>query len=794
MRFARARFGLNRASMSALIGTVNSHLIQGHDSTMASTDIQSLMEQSPYKFNENVEYRILLYEIIQELQNATRFFDVYLNIEKKLCALLKCERVVVYKRGRHKRELSGYLRANDKLQEVRLDFSPNSLAGYVAMTQKPLCIQDVTDEAGLRAIHPLLRNDAQADKLAGTRTRATMAVPVFYGKILIGVLQLVNRIDGEFSPAEFQKLNVLATMLGEHFYGELGVTDGPFDLLTKRGIISHEQLQDMANADSGRSIAQRLVTDLHISREMVGESLQSFYQVPFAPFDLNTKVPAKLLENINPKYVRHQGWVPIAENGREVTILIDNPADADRIMVIEQLFRGRKIKLLLMFPEEIADIAEAALSGDDVSAHSLEQLTDLAAEEVIDIVSDQRDDAREHDSGVVRLLNRLITDAYSRGASDIHIQSAANSRPANVLFRIDGVCRSISHIPNKLIKPVISRLKVMSSLDLAEHRLPQDGKCSVKCRGQTIELRVAIIPNSYGLETAVIRLLSNCEAMHIYGLNLSETNLGALKQLAEAPHGLLLVVGPTGSGKTTSLHSVLGHINNGERIIWTVEDPVEITQPGLQQVNVNRRTGLTFAAALRAFMRADPDVILVGEMRDKETADIAVQASMTGHLVLSTLHTNTAVDTINRLMSMGLEAFDIADALIGILSQRLARTLCTHCMTEQVLDDEAWNYLENIVATHDLEPLPPQQSLGLKTGGGCEACSSTGYHGRVGIHELLAVSGSIRELIAGRAPAHKIVEQSRAEGMPCFAKDALDKLMSGMIDYREFRKITAFSP
>lgn len=761
---------------------------------MPAIKVKAVMEDSPHDFSDAVEYRILMYEIMLELQRAERFFDVYDAVEEKLKVLLHSERVLVFKRGRHQRELSASVRIGDSVREVRLDFSPDSLAGYVALTQKRVAILDVADSKALAKIHPGLQNNALADKTLGLSTRSTIAVPIFHGDVLIGVLQLLNPDPREFSTGEFHKLKTIASMLGDHFFEELGVTEGPYDLLIRKGVIKREQLSELgvrSRAES-KSIAHLLLKDFRIPRQVVGESLTSFYQVPFAEAGINAKVPAKLIQNINPNYVRQQGWVPIAENGQEVTVLIDDPSDGDKVMVIEQLFRGRKIKLLLMIPEEIAELAEGALHDNTDATDSIEELTDLAADEIIDSdSSSQVEDTsdQQQNSNVVRLLNKLIADAYTTGASDIHIQPAATGKPATVLFRIDGVCKSIARIPYKLVRPVVSRLKVMCAMDLAERRLPQDGKCTVKLRGQTLEIRVVVIPNSHGLESAVMRLLSNCEAMHLYGLNLSDVNLAEVKRLAEKPHGLFLVVGPTGSGKTTSLHSIVGHLNTGERIIWTIEDPVEITQPGLQQVSVNKRTGLTFATALRSFLRADPDVILVGEMRDDETAQIAVQASMTGHIVLSTLHTNSAAETINRLRSMSVESFDLADALLGILSQRLVRVVCAACSQPTELTVEEREFLQLKVDAHGLAPISGDAKY--MCGPGCEACSHTGYQGRVGIHELLVASPAVKELIAAEAASHEIVEQSQKEGSPSFVEDAMQKLFSGRIDFREFRKAIA---
>ncbi|MBD3648972.1 MAG: Flp pilus assembly complex ATPase component TadA, partial [Pseudomonadales bacterium] len=462
-----------------------------------------LMESSPHQFNDAMEHQILLYEIMLELQQAERFSDVFPELEGKLKTLLHSEHVLVYRRGRNKRELTTSVISGGKHQDVRLDFSPASIAGYVAMTGKPVCIQNLHDARALQAIYPSLQNNAEADEKLGIKSYSTLAVPIYHNEIVIGVLQLINRVDGNFSTREYRKVTSLALMLGEHFYSELGVSEGPYDLLIQRGLITREELEE-ATIEATRndvSLPWYLATEKGLPVEDIGESMESYYQVPFMRYDINIKVPSKLIEDINPEYIKHQGWVPIADNGVEVTILIDDPTDTQKIMHIERLFSEQKIKLFLMMPEDIASIADSVVS-DAWETRSVAELTNLAGNDI-----QGRGQARDgsfsgsEDSGVVLLLNRIITDAYMKGASDIHIQPDGDARPAAVLYRVDGICRQATKIPNKLVKQLTARLKVMCSLDLAEKRLPQDGKCSIKCRGKRLDLRVAIIPNVHGLET-----------------------------------------------------------------------------------------------------------------------------------------------------------------------------------------------------------------------------------------------------------------------------------------------------
>ena len=364
-----------------------------------------------------------------------------------------------------------------------------------------------------------------------------------------------------------------------------------------------------------------------------------------------------------------------------VDILIDNPKDLQKIEHVQLLMPGCKLNLSVGLRKDIMQYLQG-LSVKQVELGSIQDILDDLSESQI-VALDETDDSiviREDDSAVVRLANQIIVDAYKRGASDIHIEPYAVRADTVVRFRIDGSCMEYQRIPPSYRRALVSRIKIMARLDIAERRKPQDGKIKFRLPNhREIELRVATIPTAGGDEDVVMRLLAASTAMPLDTLQMTPRNLREVQRLLALPYGLLLVVGPTGSGKTTTLHAALGSINTPDTKIWTAEDPVEITQYGLRQVQVQPRIGLTFAAAMRSFLRADPDVIMVGEMRDEETAHMGIEASLTGHLVLSTLHTNSAPETVTRLLDMGLDPFNFADALLGVLAQRLARTLCATC-------------------------------------------------------------------------------------------------------------------
>ncbi|HWP19473.1 MAG TPA: ATPase, T2SS/T4P/T4SS family [Burkholderiaceae bacterium] len=417
------------------------------------------------------------------------------------------------------------------------------------------------------------------------------------------------------------------------------------------------------------------------------------------------------------------------------------------------------------------------------------------------------DDAQieQSDNSLVRLINTMISEAHSQGVSDIHIETYPGREKVRIRFRKDGLLQPYLELPHTYRNALISRIKVMCELDISERRKPQDGKINFArfVPGHKIELRVATIPTNNGLEDVVMRILASAKPLPIDDLGLAPRNLDLFKEAMQRPYGLVLCVGPTGSGKTTTLHSALSYINVPERKIWTAEDPVEITQPGLRQVQVNPKIDWTFAKALRAFLRADPDVIMVGEIRDEETARIAIEASLTGHLVLSTLHTNSAPETVTRLLDMGMDPFNFADSLLAVLAQRLVRRLCAECRTARPATQEE---IEELLADylHGCPDEDPQfhrdavlaewtQRYGRHgrlmhhESAGCDKCSHTGFRGRAGIHELMVASRELRRLMQTGARSEQLLQQALREGLRTLRQDGIEKVLQGVTTLAEVR-------
>jgi type II secretory ATPase GspE/PulE/Tfp pilus assembly ATPase PilB-like protein len=424
----------------------------------------------------------------------------------------------------------------------------------------------------------------------------------------------------------------------------------------------------------------------------------------------------------------------------------------------------------------------------------LSKLTEMASGEVLDEEEEEEpedEELDEKDNIIVRLANQIIVEAQKRGASDIHIEPYGPRNPCQIRYRIDGVCQTVMEIPGNHRNALVSRLKIMARLDIAEKQKPQDGKIRFSGPLGQLELRVATVPTTNNNEDIVMRLLASSKPMPLDELGMSPRNLKELRDIVSKPYGIFLCVGPTGSGKTTTLHSCVGAINTPERKIWTVEDPVEITQRGLRQVQINIKKDVTFANTMRSFLRADPDVIMVGEMRDHETAAIGIEASLTGHFVLSTLHTNSAPETITRLLDMDLDPFNFSDALIGILAQRLSRRLCAKCKEPYNPDRAEVDALVALYGTERWADLGVSYGpeLQLFRAKGCRECNDTGYKGRIGLHELLVATDDTKRLIAKRAPIDEIRRQAMKDGMTTLLQDGIWKILNGHVDLGSIKTV-----
>jgi type II secretory ATPase GspE/PulE/Tfp pilus assembly ATPase PilB-like protein len=413
----------------------------------------------------------------------------------------------------------------------------------------------------------------------------------------------------------------------------------------------------------------------------------------------------------------------------------------------------------------------------------------------------------QSDNSLVRLINTMIIEAQAQGVSDIHIETHPGREKVKIRFRRDGLLQPYLELPHTYRNAMIARIKIMCDLDISERRKPQDGKINFSkfSPQHKLELRVATIPTNNGLEDLVMRLLASAKPIALDKLGMSEANLVRLKEAVARPYGMVLCVGPTGSGKTTTLHSCLSHINKPERKIWTAEDPIEITQAGLRQVQVNPKIDWTFAKALRAFLRADPDVIMVGEIRDQETAQMAIEASLTGHLVMSTLHTNSAPETVTRLLDMGMDPFNFADSLLAVLAQRLVRRLCKACRQSEALPkDKVQELLDDYRHVFPADQRPAQDELlsswmerfGVKgklmgyRSEGCPKCGGTGYKGRAGLHELLIVDKDLRRLIQTGARAEELQHVAIAAGMRTLRQDGIEKVLQGDVLLEDVRAMS----
>lgn len=765
----------------------------------AKTDINNDLKHQ-------LEYRKRLMDKLNEIHSADSLNTILLDIKDSIAELFQACRITVYLADSRRNILISKVLSGSDVKQIVVPISDDSLAGYCALSGVVLNIKNAYDEHELRMISSNLKLDKSWDSKTGFKTSQVLCVPMKFQRTLVGVIQVINKKDNTaFDELDVSYAHELATSLSIAIYNiyRLQATTrvirqhSRYNYLLDKNLLDEKIIARSASHPDAAKLGQDavLLRDFKIPKEEMARSLSLFFGTEFILYDPAALAVAKeLLLRVKPDRLLREWWVPYKVENGTLFVLVDDPSDLARQDVIRFIYpEYKRISCLGAFREDIKSFINLFYNkGQEIGdGSSIDELINKLEVEPEPEFEQETTRVSEQDSVIVQLVNKIIIDAVQNKASDIHIEPYPGKEDLLVRMRFDGRCKVYQRIPYQYKYAIPSRIKIMSGLDISERRKPQDGKIDFKKFGTLpVELRVATIPTAGRMEDVVMRVLASGEAtLPFEELGLTERNTKVLLHSIHQPYGLVLVVGPTGSGKTTTLHSAISVINTPETKIWTAEDPVEITQPGLRQVQVHPRIGFTFAAALRSFLRADPDVIMVGEMRDQETAEIGIESSLTGHLVFSTLHTNSAPETITRLLDMELDPFSFSDAILCILAQRLCRRLCS-CKEEYQPDQEElaeliMEYGEDDFKRTGIDPA----SIRLYRATGCARCGESGYKGRLGLHELLEGTDKMKSLIKRKSEIEQIRRQAISDGMTTLKQDGILKCLSGLTDLKEVRKV-----
>ena len=755
------------------------------------------------QFSANVDEKLRIQKSLQEITNrihaAQNIKQILFDLKDGILNLFDAHSITIYVVDKVRNEIYSMFLTGTELKEIRVPISNKSIAGFVADTGKVINISDAYNQSEIKKIDAELSFDQNWDKKSGFRTKQILAAPIYNNNQLMGVIQILNKKNGQgnFSEEEVGLALEIAEVLGVAFFNQQRFESRRktrFDYLISRDLIKEEELERAweESREQKETMENFLMHKYKIAKDNIGHAFEEFYHCRFIQYTDKAVIPSDLIKNLKRDFLRRELWVPLEKIDDKIHIIVDDPNNIIKRDTIENLLKSKQVKYDVALPEDIIKFINLFYRSSDDEHSFTEILGRLDDEDTIIEDEDGGERITESDSVIMQLVNKIINDAYGRGASDIHIEPNIGRKNVEIRFRIDGDCVLYQTVPFSYRAAVISRIKIMSNLDITVKRLPQDGKIKFRRpRGEEIELRVASIPTQGGVEDVVMRILAKGETMPLEDMALLPRNYKELVNIISKPYGMILCVGPTGSGKTTTLHAALHHINRPDRKIWTAEDPVEITQYGLRQVQVQPKIGFDFAAAMRSFLRADPDIIMVGEMRDFETAKTGVEASLTGHLVFSTLNTNSAPESIVRLLDMGIDPLNFTDALLGILAQRLVRTLCKKCKEQYHPSKEEYDEIIESYGTEEFAKLNISYNNDYKLyrPKGCDACDKTGYKGRMGSHELLIGTDSIKRLVQKHEPVEVLRNKAMSEGMTTLLQDGILKTFKGLTDFKRVRRV-----
>jgi type II secretory ATPase GspE/PulE/Tfp pilus assembly ATPase PilB-like protein len=787
--------------------------------------VLSHQASAPTDVGARLAFQKQLQAVTNKIHATNNIDEIMLEVSADVCSLFNADRLTIYSVSEDKQAIVSKVKTGlNSFKDLKLPIAEHSIAGYVALARKAINIKDCYDDGELRAIHPQLRFLQEVDKRTGYRTKQQLVAPIMEqgSGELIGVIQIINNKAGmPFGALAEEGVGELAQTLAIAFKQRQKPTVGKtkYDHLIADAVLSAGEF-DLAARQARKKaldIEQVLTEEFQVKLPAIGSALSKFFGVPYEPFKPDRVKPADLLKNLKREYVEANLWVPIDDAKEGLVVLCLDPERIRSSRIASNVFPKARIVYRVTTRKDWKETLNHFYGAETVGAmdntNVEELLSGLEGEDAsFDAAEGGSDEvSAAADNELVKLVNKVIVDAYNQGASDIHIEPYPGKAKTEIRFRKDGSLAPYIEVPASYRAAIAARIKIMCDLDISEKRKPQDGKIKFRKFGPLdIELRVATIPTQGGVEDIVMRILAAGEPIPLDKMGFSAPNLDKLQHTIAKPYGLFFVCGPTGSGKTTTLHSVLKSLNTPDTKIWTAEDPVEITQKGLRQVQVNKKAGLDFAAVMKSFLRADPDVIMVGEMRDKETTSIGIEASLTGHLVFATLHTNSAPESIIRLLDMGMDPFNFSDALLGILAQRLAKRLCS-CRQPYTPDSAELTsflreYCEELMNTPRFKADPKaameavyrdwvkhygndKGHLAFYKPVGCDKCGGSGFKGRCALHELLIATDRLKKAIQEHARVAEILALSLEEGMRTLKQDGMEKCLTGVTQIKEVRSV-----
>jgi len=774
-------------------------------------------------FGARLAFQKQLQVVTNKIHATSNVDEIMLEMSAEVCALFNADRLTIYSVGEDKQSIISKVKTGlNSFKDLKLPIAEHSIAGYAAFARKTVNIKDVYDDAELRKLNPNLRFLQEVDKRTGYRTKQMLVAPIMEagGSELIGVIQVINHKTGtafgemaEDGIAEISQTLAIALKQRQ----KPAVAKTKYDYLISDAVLSAGEFE-LASRQARKKaveIEQVLLEEFQVKLPAIGAALSKFFGVPYEAFKPDRVKPMDLLKNLKREYVESTQWVPIDDAKEGLVVMCLDPERIRSSRIAANVFPKARIVYKVTTQKEFRDTLSHFYGGDGGASlgnieDMLSGLSDDGTEAAEGGASSDDVDAAA-DNELVKLVNKVIVDAYNQGASDIHVEPYPGKAKTEIRFRKDGNLAPYIEVPASYRAAIAARIKIMCDLDISEKRKPQDGKIKFRKFGPLdIELRVATIPTAGGVEDIVMRILAAGEPIPLDKMGFSPRNLDQPQHTVSKPYGLFFVCGPTGSGKTTTLHSVLKSLNTPDTKIWTAEDPVEITQKGLRQVQVNRKAGLDFATVMKSFLRADPDIIMVGEMRDKETTSTGIEASLTGHLVFATLHTNSAPESIIRLLDMGMDPFNFSDALLGILAQRLARRLCSckqpYTPEPAELTSFLREYCEELMNTARFKADPKgsmeavykewvrvygndRGQLTFYKPAGCDKCGGSGLKGRMGLHELLIANDKLKKLIQEHARVADILAQCLEDGMRTLKQDGMEKCLAGLTHIKEVRSV-----